>query len=263
MPSYLERHYSLGNSYTFIMTDQMTNRTRAWTNLNRYIKICGLTKVEQAQAIAKLGANAIGFICATKSPRYIDKEAIAAITSSLTSRSISAQANQILSDFPPDFIGVFVNASIDEICETVSYAQLTAVQLHGDESPEFCLGLRSQLINRNLADVKIIKALRVKDEVGLTQARLFESMVDAILLDAYDPQMEGGTGKTINWQMLQEFHPKCPWWLAGGLSPENVATAIAQVAADGLDVSSGVERSAGDKDLERVAHFLAIARSLP
>ncbi len=71
--------------------------------------------------------------------------------------------------------------------------------------------------------------------------------------------MEGGTGKTINWQMLQNFQPKCPWWLAGGLCPENVATAIAQVAADGFDVSSGVEHSAGDKDLERVAQFLAIA----
>lgn len=202
-------------------------------------------------AIANMGANAIGFICVAKSPRYIDKQAIAAITS----RMMANQTDQML----PDFIGVFVNASIAEICETVSYAGLTAVQLHGDESPEFCKDLRSQLINQDLFNIKIIKALRVKDDAGLNQAQLFTDHVDALLLDAYDPHLHGGTGKTINWQMLQSFQPKCPWWLAGGLSPENVAEAIAQVAADGLDVSSGVERSAGDKDLERVAQFLAIA----
>jgi phosphoribosylanthranilate isomerase len=198
-----------------------------------------------------MGADAIGFICVAKSPRYIDKQAIAAITSGM----MASQADQML----PDFIGVFVNARIAEICEIVIYAGLTAVQLHGDESPEFCKDLRSQLINQDLFNIKIIKALRVKDDAGLNQAQLFTDHVDALLLDAYDPHLHGGTGKTINWQMLQSFQPKCPWWLAGGLSPENVAEAIAQVAADGLDVSSGVERSAGDKDLERVAQFLAIA----
>ena len=237
------------------MTDGKTDRTTIGKTCNRYIKICGLTKLDQAMAIAKMGANAIGFICVAKSPRYIDKQAIAAITSGM----MANQTDQML----PDFIGVFVNASIAEICETVSYAGLTAVQLHGDESPEFCTDLRSRLINQkinpNLPNIKIIKALRVKDDIGLNQAQLFTDHVDAILLDAYDPHLHGGTGKTINWQMLQSFQPKCPWWLAGGLSPENVAEAIAQVAADGLDVSSGVERSAGDKDLERVAQFLAIA----
>jgi phosphoribosylanthranilate isomerase len=237
------------------MTNQIINRTSISSNGNksikRYIKICGLTKLEQAVAIAKMGADAIGFICVAKSPRYIDKQAIAAITSSM----MASQADQML----PDFIGVFVNARIAEICEIVIYAGLTAVQLHGDESPEFCKDLRSQLINQDLFNIKIIKALRVKDDAGLNQAQLFTDHVDALLLDAYDPHLHGGTGKTINWQMLQSFQPKCPWWLAGGLSPENVAEAIAQVTADGLDVSSGVERSAGDKDLERVAQFLAIA----
>jgi len=230
----------------------MTDRTMIAATCNRYIKICGLTKLDQAAAIAKMGANAIGFICVAKSPRYIDKQAIAAITSSI----MATQNDQIL----PDFIGVFVNASIAEICEIVSYGRLTGVQLHGDESSEFCINLRSQLINQNLPNIKIIKALRVKDDAGLDQAQLFTTHVDGILLDAYDPHLEGGTGKTINWQMLQNFQPQCPWWLAGGLSPENVAEAIAQVTADGLDVSSGVERAAGDKDLERVAKFLAIAR---
>ncbi len=191
---------------TWIMTDRMTDRTTLATTRNRYIKICGLTKLDQAAAIAKMGASAIGFICVAKSPRYIDPEAIAAITSNL----LASQTDQML----PDFIGVFVNSSIAEICEVVSYARLTAVQLHGDESPEFCRNLRSQLINQNFSTIKIIKALRVKDEAGLNQAQLFTDHVDAILLDAYDPHMEGGTGKTINWQMRQNFQPKCPWWLA-------------------------------------------------
>ena len=85
-------------------------------------------------------------------------------------------------------------------------------------------------------------------------------MVEALLLDAYDPKMAGGTGKILDWHMLREFAPNCDWWLAGGLSSENVAQAIALVSPSGLDVSSGVERSAGDKDLDKVRKFVAIAR---
>jgi phosphoribosylanthranilate isomerase len=142
-----------------------------------------------------------------------------------------------------------------EIGETVAIAGLNAVQLHGDESPEFCVQLRSQLNTTN-PKIKLIKALRVKDRSGLEQANLFCEVVDAVLLDAYDPQMAGGTGKTLDWQMLRDFRPACDWWLAGGLSPENVADAIALLHPKGLDVSSGVERSAGDKDLTKIEQFL-------
>ena len=91
-------------------------------------------------------------------------------------------------------------------------------------------------------------------------AHLFSDVVDAILLDAYDPHMAGGTGKTLDWQMLREFRPKCDWWLAGGLSPEIVAVAIALVQPHGLDISSGVERAAGDKDLTKIEQFLQNCR---
>jgi phosphoribosylanthranilate isomerase len=158
---------------------------------------------------------------------------------------------------------VFVNASIGEICETVGIAGLNAVQLHGDESPEFCIELRSQLAKINTrinTKIKLIKAFRVKNQAGLAQAQLFSEVVDALLLDAYDPQMAGGTGRTLDWQMLRDFAPNCDWWLAGGLSPDNVEQAIALVSPSGLDVSSGVERSAGDKDLDKVQKFVAIAR---
>jgi phosphoribosylanthranilate isomerase len=220
-----------------------------------YIKICGLTKLDQAQAIAQMGVNAIGFICVPASPRYISASAIGQITTNL----IGAKSE--ISDL--DLIGVFVNASIGEICEIVEIAGLNAVQLHGDESPEFCIELRSQLAkinNKTNTKIKLIKAFRVKDQAGLVHAQLFSEVVDALLLDAYDPKMAGGTGKILDWQMLRDFAPNCDWWLAGGLSPENVAQAIALVSPSGLDVSSGVERSAGDKDLDKVRKFMAIAR---
>jgi len=211
-----------------------------------YIKICGITKLDQAQAIAQMGVEALGFICVPTSPRYISAITIGQITSSLISTP---------PDSGLDLIGVFLNASVSEICQTVAQSGLTAVQLHGDESPEFCDQVRSQLITAK-PKIKLIKALRVKDQTGLEKAHLFSNVVDAILLDAYDPHMAGGTGKTLDWQMLRDFRPSCDWWLAGGLSPENVADAIALVCPDGLDVSSGVERSAGDKDIAKVEKFI-------
>lgn len=219
-----------------------------------YIKICGITKLDQAQAIAQMGVNALGFICVRASPRYISATAIAQITSSLlAAQSEIAEGSPKFAEL--DLIGVFLNANFSEICETVTQAGLNAVQLHGDESPEFCDELRSQLITIN-PKIKLIKALRVKDQAGLEQAHLFSNFVDAILLDAYDPHMAGGTGKTLDWQMLRDFRPNCDWWLAGGLSPENVTEAIALVNPHGLDVSSGVERAAGDKDLSKVKQFV-------
>ena len=217
-----------------------------------YIKICGLTKLDQAQAIAQMGVNAIGFICVPASPRYISASAIGQITTNL----IGAKSE--ISDL--DLVGVFVNASIKKICETIEIAGLNSVQLHGDESPEFCVELRSHLAKINIK-VKVIKAFRVKNQAGLAQAQLFSEVADALLLDAYDPQMAGGTGKTLDWQMLRDFAPNCDWWLAGGLSPDNVEQAIALVSPNGLDVSSGVERSAGDKDLAKVQKFVAIAKA--
>jgi len=219
-----------------------------------YIKICGLTKSEQAQAIAQLGASALGFICVPASPRYVSVEAIAQITSSL---AIMRTDSPVKSDL--DLIGVFLKASIDEICQTVRQSGLNGVQLHGDESPEFCQQLRvnlERINNQGNLPIKLIKALRVKDQDGLTQAQTFNKVVDAILLDAYDPQMAGGTGKTLDWQMLQNFKLDIPWWLAGGLTPENISQAIAMTCPDGVDVSSGVESSAGNKDLLKVKQFI-------
>ena len=200
------------------------------------IKICGITQPDQGCAIADLGATALGFICVPASPRYVSPEKIKAVVEQLPENI--------------DRIGVFANSTWEEICQTVAACGLTGVQLHGDESPEFCHQVRQALPN-----VEVIKALRVRSSEALAQATVYTSWVDTLLLDAYDPQQLGGTGKTLDWGNLQQFQPRCPWLLAGGLTPENVLEALNQVHPNGIDLSSGVERAPGDKDLTKVAQL--------
>ncbi|WP_066424671.1 phosphoribosylanthranilate isomerase [Anabaena sp. 4-3] len=198
------------------------------------VKICGITNPEQAQAIATLGATALGFICVPASPRYLTP----------------AQIQRAIAPLPAhiDKIGVFANITIAEICQIVLDSGLTGVQLHGDETPEFCYQLRQAL-----PAVEIIKALRVRNLEHLKQASIYTEFIDTLLLDAYHPQQLGGTGKTLDWQMLEQFRPSCPWLLAGGLTPDNILTALSQLHPDGIDLSSGVEVKPGDKDLKKVA----------
>lgn len=205
------------------------------------VKICGITRPEQGQAIARLGATALGFICVSQSPRYVT----------------SAQISRVVEQLPPsiDRIGVFANASLEEICQTVANASLTGVQLHGKESPDFCHKLRL-----SLPEVEIIKALRVKTDretlhATSLQADDYSAWVDSLLLDAYHSQVLGGTGQTLDWFALRQFQPRCPWLLAGGLTPDNILDALTQVYPSGIDLSSGVERAPGDKDLDKVAHL--------
>jgi phosphoribosylanthranilate isomerase len=198
------------------------------------IKICGITQPEQGKAIASLGATDLGFICVPASPRYVDSIQIRAVVEELSEKV--------------ERIGVFVNSTKEEIFQIVTVAGLTGVQLHGDESPEFCHQLRSML-----PTVEIIKALRVSSYQALAEAENYFNWVDTLLLDAYHPQMLGGTGKTLDWKTLQRFQPICPWLLAGGLTPDNILDALNQISPSGIDLSSGVERAPGDKDLAKVA----------
>lgn len=207
------------------------------------IKICGITKVEQGRAIAELGATALGFICASQSPRYVSPEQIGAIVTGLP---VDRETGRVRCDR----IGVFVDASLEEICRTVAIGKLNGVQLHGKELPEFCEQLRASLPN-----VEIIKALRVRSLEALHETKHYQGCVHSLLLDAYDPKLAGGTGKTLDWSALKEFRPPLPWFLAGGLTPGNVMTALAQLSPDGIDLSSGVELAPGDKDMKKVAHL--------
>lgn len=205
------------------------------------IKICGITKPDQGKAIAQLGATALGFICVPQSPRYVLPEQIRLIVEQLPSGTQGESVQRI---------GVFANASLEAICQTVTTVGLNGAQLHGSEPPEFCHQLRQAL-----PDLEIIKALRVKTPEALQQVDGYRSWVDTLLLDAYDANQLGGTGKTLEWRSLHQFNPGCPWLLAGGLTPDNITTALNQLHPDGIDLSSGVERSPGDKDLDKVARF--------
>ena len=206
------------------------------------VKICGITKPDQGKAIASMGANALGFICVPASPRYV------------TSTQIRAVREQLPDNV--ERIGVFANSTITEIKQIVAEADLTGVQLHGDESPDFCVQLRQVL-----PQVEIIKALRVQNSQALEQLDIYTSYVDTLLLDAYDPQQLGGTGKTLDWDTLQAFNPKCDWLLAGGLTPFNILKALSQVKPNGIDLSSGVERNPGDKDLSKVSQLFEQLKS--
>lgn len=198
------------------------------------VKICGITQPEQSLAIAALGATALGFICVPTSPRYV------------TIAQIQAAIIPIPENI--DKIGVFANTTISEISQIVKKSGLTGVQLHGDETPEFCQQLR-----QSLPQVEIIKALRVRSLEHLQTTTNYTDYVDTLLLDAYHPQQLGGTGQTLDWQMLERFNPSLPWFLAGGLTPDNVLTALSQITPNGIDLSSGVEHSPGNKDLDQVA----------
>lgn len=197
------------------------------------VKICGLTKLEQALAIAQLGATALGFICVPQSPRYISTDRVKTIVKELP--------------LEVDKIGVFANADREEIAAFVAVG-LTGVQLHGDELPEFC-----QQLKQLLPEVEIIKALRIKNAQYLSAVNDYANCVDTLLLDAYHPQLLGGTGTTLNWETLKQFCPNLPWLLAGGLTPDNILDALEKLNPGGIDLSSGVERSPGDKDLDKVA----------
>ncbi|MBW4633483.1 MAG: phosphoribosylanthranilate isomerase [Iphinoe sp. HA4291-MV1] len=206
------------------------------------IKICGITQPQQGKAIASLGATALGFMCVPTSPRYIQVEQILAVVEQLPEKI--------------DKIGVFANTTAPEITQTVVSSGLTGVQLHGDEPPEFCQQLRQLLSN-----VEIIKALRIRSFKDLEKAATYTPNLDTLLLDAYHPQQLGGTGTTLDWTMLQQFSPNCPWFLAGGLTPDNILEALTQVNPSGIDISSGVERAPGDKDLDKVAKLFERLRS--
>ncbi|HEY9648286.1 MAG TPA: phosphoribosylanthranilate isomerase [Chroococcidiopsis sp.] len=207
------------------------------------VKICGITKPEQGQAIAQMGATSLGFICVPQSPRYVTPHQIRAVVDALT--------------IPVDRVGVFVDASLDTIADTVAIANLSAIQLHGSESIAFCQQCRDRL-----PQIELIKAFRVRASATLQEAIAYADQVDTLLLDAYHPHLYGGTGQTLDWQTLQRFQPACPWLLAGGLTPDNVLEAIRLAQPHGVDLSSGVEQAAGDKDLSQVARLFAQLHTL-
>ena len=200
------------------------------------VKICGITRVEDALAAAAAGADAIGLVFYAKSPRAVSIE----------------QARAIIAALPPFVatVGLFVDIECDELQRILASVPLDLLQFHGDESPEQC-----ESINR-----PYIKALRVKagDDIA-AQVNRYPG-AKGILLDTYVEGVPGGTGEAFDWSLVPEGLSK-PVILAGGLHADNVASAVARVRPYAVDVSGGVEASKGIKDAEKIAAFIRAARS--
>ena len=198
-----------------------------------FIKVCGITRASDARHAVEQGATALGFVLWPRSPRAITADRAAEIVAELPAHVMS--------------VGVFVNESIDSIRSTAEHVGLTAVQLHGDEPPAYADAL----------DWPIIRAVSV-GEINLAADAW--SPDTALLVDNVDPVRRGGTGSAVDWTQAAGVAKTRRVVLAGGLTPDNVATAIRAVHPFGVDVSSGVESTPGVKDLDKVAQFISNAR---
>ena len=190
------------------------------------VKICGVTNYQDASAAVDMGADLLGFNFYPESPRFVSPE----------------KATEIINRLPGfiDIAGVFVNASFEQIQKTINQCQLNWVQLHGDESPQFCQSFLS-------LNVRTMKALRVKDQTDIERADDF--FTDAILLDAFNPEKYGGTGIVFDWNIIGHIGKRV--FLAGGINPDNAADAV-ELGVYGIDVCSGIEAEPGKKDHKKM-----------
>jgi phosphoribosylanthranilate isomerase len=206
--------------------------------LNRYypqIKVCGLTRPDQARACADLGADAIGLVFYGKSPRNVTLKQAAAIRAALPP-GVSA-------------VGVFVNPSREALVQSVDRCGLDIIQLHGTETPDVVTGLHADL------NVPIIKALFTTRPPGLTDAGNYDAA--GYLVECGQGPLPGGNAMGWDWSLAEEFARHYPLILAGGLGPDNVVQAIGACLPDAVDASSKLEAEPGVKDLEKVAGFIA------
>lgn len=223
-------------------------------------KICGVTTVDDAIMVASSGADAIGLNFFAKGKRYIEP-AIAKIVVDAVHETHSEMV----------IVGVFVNESADTILDIVKTGRLMTVQLHGDEKPEMVPKLR-ELGDAAGLSFDIVRAIRTSprsetealDLPAVTaEAQKWMGVgVDALLIDAATPDEYGGTGKQVDWQGFSKIDVSVPVFLAGGLTPENVAKAIAMAHPAGVDVASGVETSPGQKDRDKTFAFVEAASEL-
>jgi indole-3-glycerol phosphate synthase/phosphoribosylanthranilate isomerase len=206
-----------------------------------FVKLCGLTTTAQAELAAELGAEALGLIFYPPSHRYVSREQARAIA------AVASSAGQLAA-------GVFVNEAIDEVIATRDAVGLSAIQLGGDETPEYCAALAARV------SCPLMKSLRLRDDADLDRLDTYALAGATPLLDAHVPGMYGGSGTRGNWELARRAAARWPIILSGGLTPANVALAIAAVGPRGVDVSSGIE-TGKVKDPAKMRAFVGAART--
>ena len=200
------------------------------------VKICGITRLEDALHSVNAGADALGFVFYDKSPRHVS----------------ALQAAAICAALPPFItrVGLFVDASVDFVKSVLQTVPLDLLQFHGDETPAYCAQFGKPYL----------KAVRVQAATNLLKYAADFDAACGLLLDAYVPGVPGGTGESFDWKLIPANFPK-PVVLSGGLTPANVSEAVQQTRPWAVDVSSGVELSKGIKDPHQVAQFIANAKA--
>jgi len=200
------------------------------------IKICGITRVEDARIAVELGADAIGLVFYAPSPRSVGLD----------------QARAIVAAIPPfvTIVGLFVDPAQDQVGSVLRRCSLGLLQFHGDEAPDFCNGF----------GLPYIKAARVRADADLVQYLSPYHAAQGWLLDAYHEQLYGGTGESFDWKLIPRNLAR-PVILSGGLTPDNVGAAVRQVRPWAVDVSGGVEAAKGIKDAAKIAAFIAGVRN--
>lgn len=199
-------------------------------------KICGITRIEDVQSVVDAGADAIGLVFYPPSPRYVSPQ----------------QAVELVKYIPPyiQLVGLFVNANADEIQQVLQTVPLDIIQFHGDETPEQCQAIAAQVKRR------WYKAIQVKPDLDvLAEVQKYHQVgASAVLLDAWHPDLKGGTGHAFDWSKFPKS--EIPLILAGGLTPENIEQAIKITQPYAVDVSGGVESAKGIKDQQRIQRFM-------
>ena len=203
---------------------------------NTLVKICGLTSEEQALQVSKLGAHAIGIISVEESPRYVSAEIKKKIFKTLESLCPNIERVSVVQNCPIDLI---IKNFLGKPSETI-------IQLHGDEDIDYCKKIREKIPN-----IGLWKAFRIKTEKDIDKIKPFEDFVDAILLDSWNKETYGGSGKKIKSSYLKNLQFNKPWWLAGGISIDWLDEILTDIKPDGLDISSSIEISPVLKDIKK------------
>jgi phosphoribosylanthranilate isomerase len=210
-------------------------------------KICGLKTPESVAAALAHGAEFIGFNFFKKSPRYVEPDAVEALSQGMPAQVLKT--------------GLFVDDDDDRIAAILAVAPLDLLQLHGSETPERVAAIKAKF------GLPVMKVIKVRDAGDIARAAQYEAVADRFLFDAQPPAemknaLPGGNAVSFDWSLLQGFRSRLPWMLSGGLTPANLAEAVRRTGAPAVDVASGVEDRPGEKSLSKIKDFLVISRSL-